>query len=133
MKERALRCFKYICIILIIGIAYGLFVMYTGIGIPCIFKLITGYECPGCGVSRMCMSLMKLDFKAAYNYNKVLFILSPFLILLFALNLYRYIRYNDSKMTKVQSTILYIAIALLLLWGIARNIPLHFSFLMSSN
>ena len=122
MKDRAIKVTKYILIILIIGILYGLFVMNTGIGVPCIINLITGYKCPGCGVSRMCMALMRLDVNAAYNYNKVLFLLLPVLLAVYTYQLYRYIRYNNNKLTKVQSAILYIAVALLLVWGIIRNL-----------
>ncbi len=123
MKNRAIKVIKYILIILIIGITYGLFVMHTGIGFPCIINLITGYKCPGCGISRMCIALMKLDANTAYNYNKVLFLLLPVLLAVFAFQLYKYIRYDNLKLTKVQSAILYIAVALLIIWGIIRNIP----------
>lgn len=122
MKNRAIKIIKYIFIVLIIGVLYGIFVMKTGIGVPCIINLITGYKCPGCGVSRMCMALMRLDVEAAYNYNKVLFLLLPVLLAVFSYQLYRYVRYDNTKLTKVQSAILYIAVALLVIWGIVRNL-----------
>lgn len=122
MKNRAIKVIKSIFIVLITGILYGLFVMHTGIGVPCIINLITGYKCPGCGISRMCMALMRLDVNSAYNYNKVLFLLLPILLAVFSYQLYRYIRYNNTKLTKVQSAILYIAVALLLVWGVVRNL-----------
>lgn len=122
MKNRTIKIIKYIFIVLIIGILYGIFVMKTGIGVPCIINLITGYKCPGCGVSRMCMALMRLDVDAAYNYNKVLFLLLPVLLAVFSYQLYRYVRYDNTKLTKVQSAILYIAVALLVIWGIVRNL-----------
>lgn len=122
MKKRALTVCRYIGVLLVTGILYGIFVMNTGIGIPCIFNLITGYECPGCGVTRMCMAIMRLDFKAAYNYNKMLFLLSPALIYVFASQIYRYVRFDKTKLTKVQSIIIYIIAALLVIWGIIRNL-----------
>ena len=33
--------------------------------IPCMFHQITGLYCPGCGVSRMCLALFRLDFVSA--------------------------------------------------------------------
>lgn len=122
MKKRALTVCRYIGVLLVTGILYGIFVMNTSIGIPCIFNLITGYECPGCGVTRMCMAIMRLDFKAAYNYNKMLFLLSPALIYVFASQIYRYVRFDKTKLTKVQSVIIYIIAALLVIWGIIRNL-----------
>lgn len=122
MKNRAIKVIKTLLMILAVGIAYGLFVMYTGFGIPCPVNMITGYQCPGCGVSRMCMALLKLDVNSAYHYNKVLFLLLPILLAVFSYQTYRYIRYDDVKLTKVQSAILYIALALLVIWGIMRNL-----------
>lgn len=40
-----------------------------GIGIPCLFYQITGWQCPGCGNSRAALALMGLDFKGALGYN----------------------------------------------------------------
>ncbi len=122
MKKRALTVIKYITFILLIGILYGIFVMKTGLGIPCIFHYVTGLKCPGCGVSRMCMAIMRFDFQSAFHYNKVLFILSPVLIIVFAYQIYRYVRFDETKLTKVQSAVIYTVVALLIFWGIFRNI-----------
>lgn len=70
----------------------------------------------------MCMSLMKFDIRNAYRYNRVLFILSPVLMIVFAYQIYKYVRYDETKLTKVQSAVIYAAIALLVFWGIFRNI-----------
>jgi hypothetical protein len=40
-----------------------------GIGIPCLFYQITGWQCPGCSNSRAAMALLRLDFKGALGYN----------------------------------------------------------------
>lgn len=40
-----------------------------GIGIPCLFYQITGWQCPGCGNSRAALALLRLDLKAALEYN----------------------------------------------------------------
>lgn len=42
---------------------------WMGIGIPCLFRKMTGLLCPGCGNSRAVLSLLKLDLKAAFFYN----------------------------------------------------------------
>ncbi|MDE7432393.1 MAG: DUF2752 domain-containing protein, partial [Lachnospiraceae bacterium] len=107
MKKRALTVFMYIISILVIGILYGIFVIKTGLGLPCIFHYVTGLKCPGCGVSRMCMSLMRFDIFSAYHYNRVLFILSPVLMIVFAYQIYKYVRYDETKLTKVQSAVIY--------------------------
>ena len=40
--------------------------------IPCVFNLITGYYCPGCGITRMFISIYKLDFYQATVNNILL-------------------------------------------------------------
>lgn len=39
------------------------------IGLPCPFKLVTGWDCPLCGGTRMGASLMHGDVPAAFHYN----------------------------------------------------------------
>jgi hypothetical protein len=53
--------------------AYGLgmTVLYasTGVGLPCPFRMITGWNCPLCGGTRMGDALLHLDIGAAFAYN----------------------------------------------------------------
>ncbi|MGM9971998.1 MAG: DUF2752 domain-containing protein [Anaeroplasmataceae bacterium] len=48
----------------------------------CPIKLITGLPCPGCGMTRAFISLLKLDIIKAFNYH-ALFIIVPFIIFIF--------------------------------------------------
>jgi hypothetical protein len=45
----------------------------------CLFTLLSGYSCWGCGITRACMHLIHLDFAAASNYNKLSFVVLPIL------------------------------------------------------
>lgn len=38
-------------------------------GITCIIKYFTGYVCPGCGITRACLSVLRLDLEKAWLYN----------------------------------------------------------------
>lgn len=40
----------------------------------CPFLLITGYPCPGCGITRAAFSLLRLDFAAAFSFNPSIFL-----------------------------------------------------------
>jgi hypothetical protein len=53
--------------------------MFTGIDvcIPCFIKLITGHKCPGCGLTRAFIYLIKSNPKEAYNQNPLIFIVFP--------------------------------------------------------
>lgn len=110
-------------ILLAVGILYSVFVACTGWGIPCVFNIVTGLKCPGCGISRMIISIFYMDFAAAFHYNAALFVLSPvFLILAFSL-IFRYIRTGSQKLSRGQSITVIVLIVLLVLFGIVRNLP----------
>jgi hypothetical protein len=52
---------------------------YTGIDIciPCIFRTITGYTCPGCGLTSAVIELLKLNPLGAWDENPLIFIILP--------------------------------------------------------
>ena len=122
MRQRLTKCIRISAVTLCVGCAYALFYLYTGWGIPCLFRLITGFSCPGCGVSRMLLSLLRLDFRAAFRCNAVLFCMLPVLLGLFVYWIYRYIRYGERKNGPVAEGLVWALVILLLLWGLVRNI-----------
>lgn len=122
MKNRALTIIKYTIIILAVGICYGIVAMRLGYGIPCPVHLLTGFQCPGCGISRMCIALLKLDFVTAYKSNQVLFLMTPGLLIIFGKQIYKYIKYGNFPASKVTNILLWIMVVILMLWGIVRNI-----------
>ena len=50
--------------------------------VPCLFKHFLGIECPGCGMSRAVLSVIKFDFAAAFGYHPMVWSL-PILYLYF--------------------------------------------------
>lgn len=86
------------------------------------FHLITGFKCPGCGVTHMCVALLQLDFRGAYESNQMLFLLSPFLAIVFAIYIAGYVRDGEWKMNRLQTGVLSVSIILLIGFGIVRNI-----------
>ena len=121
-RQRLLRVILWTALLAGVGLLYGFFVSRTGIAIPCIFHLVTGLKCPGCGVTRMCVALMHLDFRSAYEYNQMIFILSPVLLFIFLTCVIGYIRNGHWETNRTQNVVLYVCIALLIGFGIARNI-----------
>jgi hypothetical protein len=51
----------------------GLSAVYatTGVGLPCPFRLLTGWNCPLCGGTRMGGALLHGDVAAAWSFNPV--------------------------------------------------------------
>lgn len=121
-RRRLLRVILGVAFWISVGLLYGIFVSKTGMAIPCVFHLVTGLKCPGCGVTRMCVALMHLDFANAYESNQMIFILSPVLLLIFLTCVAGYIRKGSWETNRIQNAVLYVCIALLIGFGIARNI-----------
>jgi hypothetical protein len=46
----------------------------TGVGFPCPFRAMTGWECPFCGGTRLGSALLHGDVGAAFAYNPVVFV-----------------------------------------------------------
>src|SRR5215212_9247658 len=49
----------------------------------CMFRLLTGLTCPGCGTTRALHEIVHGHFLAAFMLNPLLLIASPFLLLAF--------------------------------------------------
>ena len=112
-----------ICMALgVLGLIYGVLCIILGGGIPCIFRSITGLQCPGCGVSRMCICLMRLDFPGAWQANPMLLILSPLGLYLGVISCVRYVRFGSTRLRKWENGMVYGMIGLLLVFGLWRNL-----------
>jgi hypothetical protein len=81
---------------------------------PCPFKLITGWNCPGCGSTRAVHLLLHGKVGDALGRNSLMVVSIPILIVMLL----------RPAITRHQ-LVPWISFAVLILYGIARNIPLH--------
>ena len=107
--------------LLALGLGYAALIRATGWAVPCLFRHVTGLKCPGCGVTSMCLALLRLDFAAAFSWNRGLMILAPFLGALLVLLMAQYIRTGSWRPRRWQGVCLWIMLGYLLAWGVARN------------
>ena len=121
MRARLRKTVIKYSVLLGIAAAYLIFVLCTGLGIPCLFYEITGLKCPGCGISKMFISLVKLDVVSAFWHNPFLFITGPFLIAYLAAGEVKYVRTGNNDMGKWE-IFLWVEIALVLTYAVLRNI-----------
>lgn len=127
MRKRLKKYLIMLAVGLTAGVIYFLLTQ-LGFAIPCIFHRITGFYCPGCGVTRMCINIIKLDFYSAFRSNPAIFVIIPFLAVIFAVRTYSVLKYGIAKQ-KIWMTVIEItSIIILIIFGILRNIPV-FSFL----
>ena len=85
--------------------------------IPCPIVWLTGVSCPGCGITRACLSLCRLDFAKALYYNPSIFFVLPAAVLIVVFSL--------KKMVKARKTVVILAAAGMVLVYICRMAVLH--------
>lgn len=117
---------KLILILISFLIIYFILSELLDVGIPCLFYEITGYYCPGCGITRLLFSLLKLDFYQAFRYNPLIF------ILIIITGIYWLVKFILKKFMNISIAIpnyvYYILLVIVIIFGILRNIPM-FDFL----
>ena len=100
--------------LLIVGVLYlKIIAPKFNIHIPCIFNKITGFECPGCGLTRASLALLDGNIYQAFRYNMLVFILAPL-----------YLTYSvlEKKRFNKQSNVIMISMLILTaLFFILRN------------
>lgn len=124
----------YIPILLLI--AYALITHFLHI-CNCPIKLIIGFPCPGCGMTRACISILKLDFISAFNYNPLVFVF-PFIMWIIIFNERPIInKLYNSKILWISLLILVILVYVLRFIYVYPDIPMDyypnnlFSFIVS--
>ena len=123
MKERRNKVLGTFAVLAVAGVLYGLITGWLGFGIPCPVHYFTGFKCPGCGVSRMFISLMKLDFKSAFEANRLLLVTLPVIASLLFVYFFRYIKKGSRKISKAENIIYIVLIISFLIFGVVRNFP----------
>lgn len=91
----------------------------------CVFRTVTGFECPGCGAQRAIHRLLHFDICGALRQNALIVVAIPYVALLFALDTARrptprMMRWRDALFSP---TAICIVLAVVVAFWIARNLP----------
>ena len=117
-------------LILLLLIAVGGIVVYTLFDpirhawMPqCPFRLLTGWNCPACGLQRALHALLHGRFQEAFSYNYFFIVSIPYLIaLLISAVQKQWHRGQDFTRAVEHPFIARTYIVLFILWGIVRNL-----------
>lgn len=120
-KQRLKKLLKNLLIIVALGICYLCFFLKFGFGIPCIFKKVTGYKCPGCGMTRAIAQLWKGNVEQALYYNKLVLNVLPITCLYLLYRAVRYINGNDEGFYIWEYAVLSVLLIVTIGYGILRN------------
>ncbi len=121
MKKRIIKVLTIFSILCILGIIYVILFEKNIIKVPCLFNLLTGKLCPGCGITRCFISILHGDFIKAYHYNRLVFILLPFATIYFIYWLYNYIIGNKNYYKLNKWTYVFLTF-ITILFAVIRNI-----------
>ena len=127
-RLRLQNLLKKAALVLLIGLGYAFFASVFHIALPCPIHALTGLYCPGCGVSRMCLALLRFDWMEAARYNMGILVAAPFGAAVFLSQAVGYVKTGSTEMARWQKVLLWGMIAWLLLFTVFRNLP-AFSFL----
>ena len=120
MKKRLFIVIAVWAAVLGLGLAYAWLITHTGLRVPCLFLILTGHPCPTCGVSRMFLSLMRLDFAAAFRFNPVIFCLLPVAFAVVLRLSFRYVRTGRLVAERWMLAAAVLAVISLIAFGIFR-------------
>jgi hypothetical protein len=97
----------------------------TGIFPPCIFRQLTGLQCPGCGSTRALHQLLHGHFVAAFTLNPLFVIATP--LLLYVLLKYTTLSFRGitPKPNALPARYIYLIFVVIVSFWILRNTPLY--------
>ena len=122
---RALLCL--LALLLLFTLCASLYAIDFSAGgrfLPCLIFSLTGLYCPGCGAARAANRLLHLDLPGAFAANPMAAVLLPLILLYVLLLLYSFLRHGHDRITqRLPQRPLWFVLALLLLFGVLRNLP----------
>lgn len=94
----------------------------------CPMKLLTGFDCPSCGIQRAFHSLLHGNLMAAFLVNPFLWLCLPYLLLVLYAALFSTPRAQRVKRLVFHEYTIYFFLALYFIWWVVRNTPLWLNF-----
>ncbi|MDE6267438.1 MAG: DUF2752 domain-containing protein [Muribaculaceae bacterium] len=88
---------------------------------PCPSKLLTGYDCPGCGTQRAIHAFLHGDLGGVIHYNAMLVVGVPLVVAIFASNMLRQ-KYPRFHKFMNSNYVIAFAAVITVAWTIYRNI-----------
>lgn len=92
-----------------------------GAGLECTFKLITGYDCPGCGSQRALHAFLHGDIHKAWSFNPMIFFAIPIAVYYLILETGRR-HWPRLHATSVHPLIIIVLFIAVIAYWIGRNI-----------
>lgn len=116
--------------LLLFGGVFFVFYVYNPsdgkVFLSCPFKLISGYNCPGCGSQRAIHQLLHGHFETAFRLNPFMVLSLPFIIIGLGNKIRNFI-FNTSHRFSLfyNNTFIYTYFAIALVYWVVRNLSFY--------
>lgn len=97
----------------------------SGVFPPCPLHYLTGWYCPGCGSLRAMHALLHGNLHQAWAMNPLTIVLLPFIAYGLASELIAALRGRGLPQPMLPAAYIRVLCAVIVLFGIVRNLPLH--------
>ena len=126
MTQQRIRKVILVTILLLLAGAAAALAVHLGLRVPCVFNLVTGLNCPGCGNTRAVMSMLRLDFRGMLHYNLMFPLEMAYLVYLYVASALHYVHTGKATYNPKHKWLDVTLLILLLAWGVVRNVtPLY--------
>ena len=103
---------------------YSIVNPHSNIFVPkCMFRLLTGYDCPACGIQRALHTAMNGDIATALRYNYFLIISIPYFIAVAITSFWKANLIVKMGYYVQHPKVVRAILVLIIIWWIVRNIP----------
>ena len=93
----------------------------TGLGMPCVLYETTGLKCGGCGLTRAAVSLLHLDFAAAFAYHALWPVFAAYILWVGGSAAYVYVRQGEIQLLPGKWWMHAAVLAVVVGYGVLRN------------
>ena len=126
MTQQRIRKAILVTTLLLLAAAIAALAVRLGLRIPCVFHLITGLNCPGCGNTRAVMAMLRFDFREMLHYNLLFPLELAYLVYLYVVSVLHYVRTGRATYKPKSQWPDVVLLIILLAWGVVRNVtPLY--------
>lgn len=97
----------------------------SGIFLPCPFRALTGFNCPGCGTTRALHQLLHGNFLTAFKLSPLMFFVFPFLLYFLLRHTILIMRGQIPRKNILPAPYIYTLFVIVLSFWIFRNTPFY--------
>ena len=110
-----------ILFLVILGFIYLLVFQKFGVGIPCVFRKLTGLKCPGCGMTHALSEIWNGNLKCAWEYNALSITVLPITCIYLCYRSIRESLRNGKEFYTWEYFFLAVLLGIVLIYGYVRN------------